>query len=49
MHDAGIEEGILKWIESQDKGDKWQEASVYVKHDEPFRVRNSSKGHILII
>lgn len=41
MHDAGNDEGTLKWMESQNRGDKWQEASVYIKHDQPFWVRNS--------
>nr|XP_033506790.1 MAM and LDL-receptor class A domain-containing protein 1 [Epinephelus lanceolatus] len=36
MHAGGNEEGTLKWIETGDKGDKWQEASVAVKHKEAF-------------
>ncbi|KAF3698789.1 MAM and LDL-receptor class A domain-containing protein 1 [Channa argus] len=36
MHTGGSEEGILKWIESGNKGDKWQEASVSIKHEETF-------------
>ncbi|XP_068593728.1 MAM and LDL-receptor class A domain-containing protein 1 isoform X2 [Cebidichthys violaceus] len=30
------EEGILKWIETGNNGDKWREASVTVKHKEAF-------------
>lgn len=40
-HDAGNEEGTLKWMESGNRGDKWQEASLYIKHDKPFWVRNA--------
>ncbi|XP_074507832.1 MAM and LDL-receptor class A domain-containing protein 1 [Sebastes fasciatus] len=36
MHTGGTEEGALKWIETGNKGDKWQEASVSVKHQEAF-------------
>ncbi|TNM98369.1 hypothetical protein fugu_014615 [Takifugu bimaculatus] len=36
MHATGNEEGTLKWMESGNKGDKWQEASVHIKHDEAF-------------
>ncbi|KAL6103987.1 uncharacterized protein ACO6RY_13812 [Pungitius sinensis] len=35
-HASDNEEGILKWIETGNKGDKWQEASVTVKHREAF-------------
>ncbi|XP_071348966.1 MAM and LDL-receptor class A domain-containing protein 2 isoform X2 [Trachinotus anak] len=36
MHADGNEEGILKWIESGNRGDKWQMASLSVKHKEAF-------------
>ncbi|XP_063741754.1 MAM and LDL-receptor class A domain-containing protein 1 [Eleginops maclovinus] len=36
MHSGGNEEGMLKWIETGDKGDRWREASVTVKHKEAF-------------
>uniref|UniRef100_A0A3Q3KJW2 MAM domain-containing protein n=2 Tax=Mastacembelus armatus TaxID=205130 RepID=A0A3Q3KJW2_9TELE len=36
IHTSGNEEGILKWIETGNKGDKWQEASVSVNHEEAF-------------
>ncbi|TKS79616.1 LDL-receptor class A domain-containing protein 2 Skeletal organic matrix MAM and [Collichthys lucidus] len=36
MHSGGYEEGTLKWIETGNKGDKWQEANVPIKHKEPF-------------
>uniref|UniRef100_A0A3B4UGP8 Si:ch211-106h4.4 n=1 Tax=Seriola dumerili TaxID=41447 RepID=A0A3B4UGP8_SERDU len=36
MHAGGNEEGILKWIESGNRGDKWQMASLSVKHKEAF-------------
>uniref|UniRef100_A0A8C4IGG5 MAM domain-containing protein n=1 Tax=Dicentrarchus labrax TaxID=13489 RepID=A0A8C4IGG5_DICLA len=36
MHSGGYEEGTLKWIESGNKGDKWQEARVPIKHKEAF-------------
>uniref|UniRef100_A0AAQ6ITE1 MAM domain-containing protein n=3 Tax=Anabas testudineus TaxID=64144 RepID=A0AAQ6ITE1_ANATE len=36
IHSGGNEEGILKWIESGNKGDKWQEASLSIKHEEAF-------------
>lgn len=39
MHDGGNEEGTLKWMESGHKGDRWQEGSVFVKHNEAFWVR----------
>lgn len=35
-HDTGNEEGMLKWIETGDRGDQWQEASVFIKHQEAF-------------
>lgn len=38
MHSGGYEEGTLKWIETGNKGDKWQEANVPIKHKEPFWV-----------
>ncbi|XP_039670520.1 MAM and LDL-receptor class A domain-containing protein 1 [Perca fluviatilis] len=36
MHTGGNEEGILKWIDTVNNGDKWQEARVSVKHKEAF-------------
>ncbi|CAJ1072730.1 MAM and LDL-receptor class A domain-containing protein 2 [Xyrichtys novacula] len=36
MHTGGNEEGTLKWIETGGKGDKWQQARVTIKHEEPF-------------
>ncbi|KAK2822608.1 hypothetical protein Q5P01_022673 [Channa striata] len=36
MHTSGSEEGILKWTETGNKGDKWLEASVFLKHEETF-------------
>ncbi|XP_070701014.1 MAM and LDL-receptor class A domain-containing protein 1 [Pempheris klunzingeri] len=36
MHTSGNEEGTLKWVESGDKGDKWLEARVPIKHKEAF-------------
>ncbi|XP_008284984.1 apical endosomal glycoprotein-like [Stegastes partitus] len=36
MHAGGSEDGLLKWIETGNNGDEWQEASVYVKHEEAF-------------
>lgn len=41
MHAGGNEEGTLKWIETGNKGDKWQEASVHIKHEEAFWVKMS--------
>lgn len=38
MHAGGNEEGILKWIETGDKGDKWHEANVFVQHKKAFWV-----------
>lgn len=38
MHTGGDEEGILLWIESGNKRDKWQQASVTIKHQEAFWV-----------
>ncbi|KAI3374795.1 hypothetical protein L3Q82_021349, partial [Scortum barcoo] len=35
-HAGGNEEGILKWIETGNKGDRWQKATVPIKHDEAF-------------
>ncbi|KAM8850746.1 MAM and LDL-receptor class A domain-containing protein 1 isoform 2-T2 [Spinachia spinachia] len=35
-HAGDNEEGILKWIETGNKGDKWQEASVTIQHSEAF-------------
>lgn len=49
MDAAGNEEGILKWMESGNKGDKWWEASVHIKHDEDFWVRKSYKWRVLMI
>ncbi|KAF3858061.1 hypothetical protein F7725_011262 [Dissostichus mawsoni] len=36
MHSGGNEEGMLKWIETGNKRDRWKEASVTVKHHEAF-------------
>ncbi|XP_018531715.2 MAM and LDL-receptor class A domain-containing protein 1 [Lates calcarifer] len=36
MHTGGTEEGILKWIETGNKGDKWHMANVSIKHEEAF-------------
>ncbi|AWP03839.1 putative apical endosomal glycoprotein-like [Scophthalmus maximus] len=36
MQTGGNEEGILKWIDSGNKGDKWQMARVSLKHEEAF-------------
>ncbi|KAM9845004.1 MAM and LDL-receptor class A domain-containing protein 1 [Aulostomus maculatus] len=36
MQDGGDEGGILKWVESGNRGDKWHEASVSFKQDEAF-------------
>ncbi|XP_034743360.1 MAM and LDL-receptor class A domain-containing protein 1 [Etheostoma cragini] len=36
MHTGGNEEGILKWIDTVNNGDKWQEARVSIKHQEAF-------------
>nr|XP_046265191.1 MAM and LDL-receptor class A domain-containing protein 1 isoform X2 [Scatophagus argus] len=36
MHTGGNEEGTLKWTETGNKGDKWQEARVPIKHEEAF-------------
>lgn len=38
MHAGGYEDGDLKWIETGDKGDKWQEADLTIKHQEAFWV-----------
>lgn len=38
MHSGGSEEGMLKWIETGNKGDKWQQTSVSIKHKEAFWV-----------
>lgn len=38
MHSDGNEEGILKWIETENKGDIWQEARVSITHTEAFWV-----------
>uniref|UniRef100_UPI0037E9907F MAM domain-containing glycosylphosphatidylinositol anchor protein 2-like n=1 Tax=Semicossyphus pulcher TaxID=241346 RepID=UPI0037E9907F len=35
-HAGGNEEGTLKWIETGNKGDQWQEARVAIKHEEAF-------------
>lgn len=40
MQASGNEEGILKWIETGNKGDKWQETSIAIKHEEAFWVMN---------
>ncbi|XP_028283475.1 MAM and LDL-receptor class A domain-containing protein 2 [Parambassis ranga] len=36
MQAGGNEEGLLKWIETGNKGEEWQEASVSVNHEEAF-------------
>ncbi|KAM7379552.1 hypothetical protein PAMP_005098 [Pampus punctatissimus] len=36
IHTGGNEEGILKWTETGNKGDKWQHASVDINHEEAF-------------
>ncbi|XP_051809884.1 MAM and LDL-receptor class A domain-containing protein 1 [Acanthochromis polyacanthus] len=36
MHADGTEDGLVQWTEAGNKGDKWQEASVHVKHEEAF-------------
>ncbi|KAM9349890.1 apical endosomal glycoprotein [Symphorus nematophorus] len=36
MHAGGDEEGSLKWTETGNKGHKWQEARVSIKHKEAF-------------
>ncbi|KAK1879509.1 MAM and LDL-receptor class A domain containing protein 1 [Dissostichus eleginoides] len=36
MHSGGNEEGMLKWIETGNKRDRWKEATVTVKHHEAF-------------
>ncbi|XP_069366962.1 MAM and LDL-receptor class A domain-containing protein 2 [Paralichthys olivaceus] len=36
MQSGGSEEGDLRWIESGNKGDKWQMAQVSIKHEEAF-------------
>lgn len=38
MHTGGNEEGSLKWIETGNKGDKWIQARVSIKHEEAFWV-----------
>lgn len=38
MHASGTEEGNLMWIESGNKGDKWQMAQLSVEHKEAFWV-----------
>ncbi|XP_055007325.1 MAM and LDL-receptor class A domain-containing protein 1-like [Boleophthalmus pectinirostris] len=35
-YEAGNVEGMLKWEESGNKGKQWKEASVTIKHNEPF-------------
>ncbi|XP_060901043.1 MAM and LDL-receptor class A domain-containing protein 1-like [Labrus mixtus] len=35
-HTGGNEEGTLVWIEAGNKGDKWNEARVSIKHTEAF-------------
>ncbi|XP_061652622.1 MAM and LDL-receptor class A domain-containing protein 2 isoform X2 [Phyllopteryx taeniolatus] len=35
-HDSGNEEGIQKWVEIGNKGDKWLKASVFVEHHSAF-------------
>lgn len=35
-HTGGSEEGILQWTETGNKGNKWQEASMDIKHEEAF-------------
>lgn len=36
MHAGGNEDGLLKWTESGNKGDKWQAGTLSVKHEEAF-------------
>ncbi|XP_039999701.1 MAM and LDL-receptor class A domain-containing protein 1 [Xiphias gladius] len=36
MQTGGNEEGALKWSEKGNKGDKWQMASLPIKHEEAF-------------
>ncbi|XP_034558606.1 MAM and LDL-receptor class A domain-containing protein 2 [Notolabrus celidotus] len=36
MHTGGNDEGSLKWIETGNRGDKWIEARVPIKHKEAF-------------
>ncbi|XP_038573588.1 MAM and LDL-receptor class A domain-containing protein 1 [Micropterus salmoides] len=36
QHSGDNEEGILKWTETGNKGDKWLEATVPIKHKEEF-------------
>ena len=38
MQSGGSEEGNLKWIESGDRGDKWQMAQVPIQHEDAFWV-----------
>ncbi|XP_061694563.1 MAM and LDL-receptor class A domain-containing protein 2 isoform X2 [Syngnathoides biaculeatus] len=35
-HDSGNEDGIQKWVEIGNRGDKWLKASVFVEHDSAF-------------
>ncbi|CAL9689269.1 unnamed protein product [Knipowitschia caucasica] len=35
-HEAGNVEGLLKWEESASEGQRWKEASVTIKHQDPF-------------
>ncbi|XP_062284207.1 MAM and LDL-receptor class A domain-containing protein 1 [Scomber scombrus] len=35
-HIGDSEDGILKWAETGNKGDKWQQARVDIKHEEAF-------------
>lgn len=35
-HDAGNVQGQEMWVETGDKGDQWNEANVFIKHDQPF-------------
>ncbi|XP_075339459.1 MAM and LDL-receptor class A domain-containing protein 1 [Odontesthes bonariensis] len=36
IHAGGDEEGLLKWIETGNKGDQWQQARVSIIHKEAF-------------
>ncbi|XP_078791082.1 MAM and LDL-receptor class A domain-containing protein 1 isoform X3 [Oryzias latipes] len=36
MNAGGNEEGLLKWIETGNKGDQWQQANVSIQHQEAF-------------
>lgn len=38
MHEGGYDKGIQKWTDSQNRGQEWQEANVWIEHNEPFWV-----------